>query len=142
MSIEQLDNLVKTRNLKREAPDQKQVDGMIESAKNRITDLQAEGLLQQGQFLSAYDAAHLLALAALRWHGYRSDSRYIVFQCLQHTVDLEAHKWRLLAKCHDVRNQAEYEGVLDMTPQLLVELIEVTHYLVRAVEALGPVKQD
>jgi hypothetical protein len=39
MSIEQLDNLVKTRNLKREAPDQKQVDGMIESAKNRITDL-------------------------------------------------------------------------------------------------------
>ena len=39
MSIERLDNLVKTRNLKREAPDQKQVDGMIESAKNRITDL-------------------------------------------------------------------------------------------------------
>jgi hypothetical protein len=29
-----------------------------------------------------------------------------------------------------------------MTPQLLGELIEVTHYLVRAVEALGPVKQD
>ena len=46
MSIAQLDNQVKTRNLKREAPDQKQVDGMIESAKNRITDLQAEGLSQ------------------------------------------------------------------------------------------------
>ena len=74
MSIEQLDNLVKTRNLKREAPDQKQVDGMVESAKNRITDLQAEGLSQQGQFLSAYGAAHLLALAALRWHGYRSQA--------------------------------------------------------------------
>jgi hypothetical protein len=29
-----------------------------------------------------------------------------------------------------------------MTPQLLGESIEVTHYLIRVVEALGPVKLD
>ena len=50
MSIEQLDNLVKTRNLKREAPDQKQVDGMIESAKNRITDLRPKAYHNKGSF--------------------------------------------------------------------------------------------
>ena len=51
MSIEQLDNLVKTRNLKREAPDQKQADG----------------LSQQGQFLSAYGACCItLAWLSLR----------------------------------------------------------------------------
>ena len=47
---------------------------------------------------------------------------------------------RFLGKCHDLRNQAEYEGVLDIRPQLLEELISVTRELLCAVEALGPVK--
>ena len=38
MSIEHLDNLVKIKKLKREVPDQKQFDGMVESARNRIAD--------------------------------------------------------------------------------------------------------
>ena len=100
-----------------------------------------KGLSQEGQFLSTYGAAHLLALAALRWHGYRSDSRYIVFQCLQHTIGFETHKWRLLAKCHGIRNQAEYEGTLSITPQLLDELIQITNELISVVETLGSVKQ-
>ena len=79
MSIEPLENLVRIRKLKQEAPDQAQIDGMIRSAKTRIEDLQVEGLSQEGKFLSAYGAAHSLALAALRWHGYRSDNRYIAF---------------------------------------------------------------
>ena len=33
-----------------------------------------------------YNAAHALCLAALRWHGYRSGNRYIVFQLLPHTL--------------------------------------------------------
>jgi len=104
MSIESLENLVRIRKLKQEAPDQAQIDGMIRSAKTRIEDLQVQGLSQEGKFLSAYGAAHSLALAALRWHGYRSDNRYIAFQCLQLTVGLETGKWRLLSKCHDLRN--------------------------------------
>lgn len=114
---------------------------MVESALNRIADQQVKGLSQEGQFLSTYGAAHSLDLAALRWHGYRSDSRYIVFQCLQHTIGFETHKWRLLAKCHDIRNQAEYEGTLNLTPQLLDELIQITNDLIDIIEALGPVKQ-
>jgi len=80
-----------------------------------------------------------LAVAALRWHGYRSDNRYLVFQCLQHTVGLDNAKWRVLDKCHRQRNLAEYEGRLEITPQLLHELLHITGELLTRVEALGPV---
>ena len=82
MSTEPLENLVRIRKLKREAPDQGRIDGMIHSAKVRLSDLKAEGLSEEGRFLSACGAAHSLSLAALRWHGYRSDNRYIALQCL------------------------------------------------------------
>ena len=70
-----------------------------------------------------------MALAALRWHGYRSDNRYIVFHCLEQTTGLEKAKWRVLDKCHQLRNHAEYEGLLEFTPQLLQELIDITNEL-------------
>ena len=76
----------------------------------------------------------------MRWHGYRSDNRYLVFQCLQQTIGLENAKWRVLDKCHKQRNLAEYEGHLEITPQLLQELIKITEELLKSVEAMGPVK--
>lgn len=81
MTLENLDNLVKIGKLKKEPPDQKEFDGMLNSAKRRLQDSKIEALSVDGRFLSAYGASHTLALAALRWHGYRSDNRYIVFQC-------------------------------------------------------------
>jgi hypothetical protein len=140
MTLEALDNLIKIRKLNKEPPDQNQFDGMVKSAKTRLLDLDATGLSDEGRFALAYGAAHSLALAALRWHGYRSDNRYMVFQCLQHTVGLESAKWRVLDKCHNLRNQAEYEGILDISWQLLEELIDITKELVVLVEALGPVR--
>ena len=140
MSTAQFGNLEKIGQLKQEPPDRKQFDGMIRSARIRLADIDAQGLSEAGRFSAAYGAAHSLAVAALRWHGCRPENRFIAFQCLRHTVDLEAGKVRFLGKCHDIRNQAGYEGVLDITPQLLEELIAVTHELLRAVEALGPVE--
>jgi hypothetical protein len=140
MSTAQLGNLKKIGQLKQEPPDRKQFDGMIQSARIRLADINAQGLSEAGRFSAAYGAAHSLAVAALRWHGFRPENRFIAFQCLRHTVDLEAGKVRFLGKCHDIRNQAEYEGVLDMTPQLLEELMVVAGELLRAVEALGRVE--
>jgi len=140
MTLANLDNLVKTGNLKKESPDQSQIDSLVKSAKTRLADVEVEGISEESMFSSAYSAAHSLSLAALRWHGYRSDNRYLVFQCLQHTVGLENAKWRALDKCHKQRNLAEYEGLLDITPQLLEELISLTKELLVLVEAMGPVK--
>ena len=140
MSLKNLDNLVKSKQLKAEPPDQAEFDGMLSSGKKRLHDARLEGLSEDSQFSLAYGAAHALALAAMRWHGYRSDNRYLVFQCLEQTVGLENAKWRVLDKCHKQRNLAEYEGHLEITPQLLKELISVTEELLWLVDALGPIE--
>jgi hypothetical protein len=93
------------------------------------------GISEESRFSLAYGAAHALSLAAMRWHGYRSDNRYLVFQCLEYTANLDTQKWRVLDKCHKLRNLAEYEGQLDITPQLLQELISITGELLARVEA-------
>jgi hypothetical protein len=114
-----LDNLVKTNHLKVEPSDTKEISGMLRAGDAKLKDALIVGLSEDSQFSLAYGAAHAFSLAALRWHGYRSDSRYIVFQCLPHTLDLENAKWRILDKCHSARNLAEYEGHLDIYPSNL-----------------------
>jgi hypothetical protein len=140
MTLEKLDNLVKINQLKVELPDQNEFDGMLTSARRRLKDAKIDGLSEDSVFSLAYGAAHALSLAAMRWQRYRSDNRYLVFQCLQQTIGLENAKWRVLDKCHKQRNLAEYEGHLEITPQLLQELIKVTEELLKSVDAMGPVK--
>lgn len=142
MTLEKLDNLVSIKKLKTEPPDQNEFDGMVSSAKRRLRDAQNTSISEDSQFSLAYGAAHALALAAMRWHGYRSDNRFLVFQCLEQTVGLDKTQWRILDKCHKQRNIAEYEGFLEITPKLLKELIEVTKELLRLIEGLGPVNGD
>ena len=89
MTLEKLENLVNIKQLKKEPPDDNEFLGMLESARRRLNDCQIEGLSEDSRFSLAYGAAHGLSLAAIRWHGYRSDNRYLVFQCLEHTVGLE-----------------------------------------------------
>jgi len=137
--MEALENLVKIKKLNKEPPSKLEFEGMVGAAKIKLNDANLQGLSPDSQFTLAYGASHALALAALRWHGYRSDSRYIVFQCLQHTLNLERSKWRVLDKCHNVRNLAEYEGHLDVDKQLLKELIEITKELLAKIDGLPPV---
>lgn len=139
--MSQLENLVKIGKLDPETPDQEEFDGMLNAAMRSLTDVEVDGLSQESQFTLAYSAAHSLARAALRWHGFRTDSRYIVFQCLQHTVGLPLDKWRVLDLCHQRRNLAEYEGHLEIEPKLLKELIVITKELVEQVQDLGPVPE-
>lgn len=140
MTSPNLDNLVKTGSLKAEPPSQNEFNGLLRSAKARLTDARNASLAIESRFDLAYNASHALALAALRWHGYRSDNRYIVFQCLQHTLEVKPEIWRVLAQCHQRRNLAEYEGHLEVDDQLLAELIAAADLLQKKVEALAPIK--
>ena len=90
----------------------------------------------ESRFDLAYNAAHALALAALRWHGYRSTNRYLVFQALPHTTGLGAEVWRVLAKCHERRNLAEYEGSIEIEEQLMNDLLSATQSLLAKIETL------
>jgi hypothetical protein len=88
---------------------------------------------------SIYNAAHALCLAALRWHGYRSGNRYIVFQLLPHTLGLGPEVWRVLSKCHDVRNLGEYEGDLNVDDRLVADLLSACAAVAGKVAALEPI---
>lgn len=70
--------------------------------------------------------AHAFSLAALRKQGYRAGNRYVVFQVLPHTTGVGQEVWRVLAKCHDCRNLAEYEGHLEVDERLLDDLLTST----------------
>jgi hypothetical protein len=140
MTSQNLENLVKTGSLKSEPASQGEFNGLLRSAKARLTDAGNASLAIESRFDLAYNASHALALAALRWHGYRSDNRYIVFQCLQHTLDVKPEVWRVLAQCHQRRNVAEYEGHLEVSDQLLAELIAAANLLQKKVEAMTPIK--
>ena len=142
MPLKELDNLVKTKTLKTEPPDQNEFNRMIESARRFLKDANVEELSDEGKFSCIYSAAHILSLAALRWHGFRSSNRYQVFQCLVHTVRFDQAKCRILSQCHNLRNVAEYEGQFDVTPQLLDELLDITKELLVVVERMGPVVSD
>ncbi len=47
MTLENLDNLVKIQKLKIETADQKEFDGMLNSAKVRLKDAQLKGLSEE-----------------------------------------------------------------------------------------------
>jgi hypothetical protein len=114
MSLPPLDNLVKIRQLKAELPDLAEIGRLLQMAQTRLDDSQQLSVSKEGRFSSAYTAAHAAGLSALRWHGYRSENRYLVFQCLEHTLVWPAARWRILTIAHDLRNRAEYEGFFEM----------------------------
>ena len=75
MSSPQLENLVHIRQLKEESPARAEIDGLIRSGNLRLKDAQIQSLSLDSRFDLAYNAAHAFSLAALRWHGYRSENR-------------------------------------------------------------------
>lgn len=106
-----------------EPADDNEIAGLLRSGKARLADARNATLSLDSRFDLAYNAAHALCLAALRRHGYRPRHRYIVFQVLPHTLGLGPEVWRVLAKAHDLRNLAEYEGHVDVEERLVKDAL-------------------
>jgi hypothetical protein len=130
MSNKELDNLVKIGQLKKEAFSQSEFETYIRSAKERLRDASASGISLSGKFLLGYSAAYTFSLAALRKLGYRPANRYVVFQCLPHTLSVGPDIWRVLADAHDIRNGFEYEGSDEVTE-------DISEQVIRCAKALG-----
>lgn len=133
-----LENLLRSGGLKAEPPDRKECEGLLRSAIDRLQDAHNPALSFASRFDLAYNAAHALSLTGLRLQGYRSDRRYLVFQCLTHTLGVGKVQVRLFALCHERRNLAEYEGYMEVDESLLAELVAVTDALLLQVrKAMG-----
>lgn len=124
------------KSLRAEPPDAQEFAGLKRSGLTRLQDASNSGLSLEGRFDLAYNAAHALCLAALRRLGYRAANRYIVFQVLPHTLGLGPEVWRVLAKCHEVRNLGEYEGDLNIDERLLTDLLVACRTVADALEKL------
>jgi hypothetical protein len=109
MTSPELENLVEVGTLKREPCSRREFQGLLASGAARLADAANASLALESRFDLAYNAAHALALAALRSRGYRSENRYVVFQVLPHTSGLRDVTWRVLAKAHERRNLAGTE---------------------------------
>jgi len=139
MAKPELENLVeRTKQLKREAPSRKEYDGMLKSAQRGLTDAQNESIDTDSQFDLAVEAAHKLALVALRREGYRSENRITVFQTLVHTISVKNADLQVFLKAHNERNLAAYQGRGDLDEKLLADLIAATKRLSEAVAELTP----
>lgn len=141
MTSPELENLVSIGKLKREAGSQAEIDGLIHSARRRLTDAGNPTLAIESRFDLAYNAAHALSLAALRCRGYRSDNRYIAFQALPQTLGLGAEVWRVLATCHQRRNSLEYEGYLEVDELLVADLLKAAEAVYEAM-VRRPIQED
>ena len=129
-----LNALVKVKALYPESSDIDEIDSLVASGKNRLIDAQNMSLNIESRFDLAYNASHSLALAALRKNGYRSSNRYLVFQCLEHTLGIPPERWRVLDTAHKKRNNAEYEGVFDVSEDLVNSVIKVSKEVLSKLE--------
>ena len=136
MTSVELERLVDIGALKREPPTAGEVEGLIRSGCARLGDAHRSELSIESRFDLAYNAAHALALGALRRLGYRSTNRYLVFQVLPHTLGLPAGVWRVLAKAHERRNLSEYGGAFDIDQRLLDDLLEACEKVAKACSRL------
>jgi hypothetical protein len=138
MSNDKLNNLAKIGQLKQEPPARAEFEGLLRSGQRRLVDARNQTLSLESRFDLAYNAAHALALAALRWHGFRSENRYLVFQCLQHTLAMSTEQWRVLDQAHRKRNVAEYEGDLDVDLGLVDAIVRIAGEVERRLAELEP----
>lgn len=136
MTSAELDRLAAAGVLQKEPPARAEIEGLIASAKARLRDAHKPDLSPESRFDLTYNAAHALALAALRWHGYRAQKRYIVFQALGTTLGIDTVTRRLLDRCHRARNETEYQGAPPVTEKLVHELVEAASRVEEAVKKL------
>lgn len=122
-----LDKLVTTGHLKVQATSKSELAGFLANADQALTDAQIPALSSANRFKLAYDAAHALAFAAMRAHGYRPGAgpghRAIVFQSLVHTVQAPATLASSLNRYHTKRNRSEYEGLVPATDAEALDMV-------------------
>lgn len=134
-----LDRLCGAGVLHAEPPAADEFAGLLRSGLARLHDAGNLALALESRFDLAYNAAHALCLAALRWHGYRpANKRFIVFQALPDTLGLGPEVWRVLAKGHDQRNLGEYEGHLDIDDRFVTDLVAACARVAAKIKALPP----
>lgn len=132
--------LERLADLAAEPPDAKEFAGLRRAGLSRLKDAGTRTLSLESRFDLAYNAAHSLCLAAVRYRGFRPKNRYVVFQVLPHTLGLGPEVWRVLAKAHEIRNRGEYEGDLEVDERIVKDLTDAGEKVAAALGKLAPLR--
>jgi uncharacterized protein (UPF0332 family) len=93
--------------------------GLTDRASQALTDARRKNNALATRFSAAYGAAFWLARVSLEAAGYRlagaDGHRTMVFQCLAHTVEWTADRWRRLDDIHRLRNRFDYGDIVDVS---------------------------
>jgi hypothetical protein len=108
-----LENLARANQLRAEPPDERETAKLLADAQDYLRDARRAQNSVKSRFAMAYNAAHSLALAALRSVGYRPSGaghRRVLFQVLECTAGASKQLSLALAQYYDRRNRIEYEA--------------------------------
>ena len=130
--------LDRLKDMTPEAPDADEFERLKHAGAIRLPDARNPANSLETRFDAAYHAAHFYCLAAVRYRGFRAKNRYIVFQVLPHTLGLGPEVWRVLAKCHEMRNASEYHGEFEADERLVADLISACEAVEVKLEDLPP----
>jgi hypothetical protein len=136
LNNQNLDNLVRIGQLQSAPFIEIEALRLLNIAHKRLLDSGVQELSIEGRFTSAYSAAHGAALAALRWHGYRSENELMVFQSLSDTLGWPANKRQAFDVAHQKRNLVEYDGYAEIQESTMNELRALATSLIEDVDAL------
>lgn len=125
-----LQTLVERKYLREEKAAPTEVQGLLASAASFLADARRESNSEATRFNVAYEAAHCLALVAMRAWDLRPAQgpghRAIVFNSLDSTAGAPAAVHVPLSKAHDKRNKLTYDGLTTFSAAELAELIDTT----------------
>ena len=141
-SLPTLESLAAVGSLLRERAEPDEVTALVRSACLRLGDARIDSLSEQSRFDLGHNAAHLLAHAALRWHGYRSTDTYLAFHCLAETLGVDTWISSLLSLCHDRWLGLACEGLVDADVPLVDEMLKAAELLLQRVLALDEIVQE
>ena len=71
--------------------------------------------------------------------SYRSQKQASPSVPLREPSRASPEVWRVLSKCHDIRNLGEYEGDLNLDERIVTDLIAACRVVAAMVGALAPI---
>ncbi|MGH8160454.1 MAG: DNA-binding protein [Rhodanobacter sp.] len=122
-----LDNLVKTNQIKPHTTHPDEVQRLLTAATRNLADARVEGISDETRFGAAYKAIMQCALVGLMANGYRPSTsmpghHQTMIQTLSLTLDVPREQWIVMDALRKKRNVNDYSGDL-MEPESLRECI-------------------
>ncbi len=127
-----LEDWLNESRLKTHKSSQKEIEQFFAVFERDIADARAEALSADRRFATAYNAALMVARAALAASGYRTSgegSHYWTIQSLAFTLQLDDKTIKKFNKFRQKRNISDYEMIGMISEQEVTEMIALAQEL-------------